>query len=387
MRIHKVQAFPIRIKRETGWLAGQESRDITDYGDYFIDNAFFTSIYPKHHETAVVRIETDSGIVGWGESFAPVGARATAQIVEDLVAPIVLRQDPFDAEFLWYRAYSAMRERGHATGFYVDALSGVDQALYDIIGKAIDKPAAKVLGGVCRSKVRVYAGFGGTDPDDMARRAKELIGFGYTALKLHLRVSNAEIEEIVKAVRGTIGPYVEIMVDVHTTRDVSEAISLGRRLEAWNVRWLESPTGPEDIDGQAEIARALDMQVASAEWVRTAYEWRWWLEKRGVDCAMPDIGRTGLTEGRRIAHLCDVYNVPVAPHVGAGGILAIAAGIQLSATIPKFQILEHGHHALAVKAAFASEYPQPVDGHFILDDKPGLGVTVDENKLAEMVIS
>ncbi len=387
MKIKKIESFAIRIPRDVDVLAGQESRQVTDYGDYFIDKAFFTSIYAKHLETAIVRVETDTGIIGWGESFAPVGARPTAQIVEDLVAYFYLNQDPFDVEYLWYRAYSAMRERGHATGFYIDALSGVDQCLYDIIGKAIDKPAAKVLGGRCRDKIRLYAGFGGTDPETMSKRAGKLAKIGYTAVKLHLRVSNPEIVEIVKAVRSAVGPNVEILVDVHTTRDVSEAILLGKQLEAHNVRWLESPTGPEDIDGQAEIARALDLQIATAEWVRTAYDWRWWLQKRAVDCAMPDIGRTGLTEGRRIAHLCDVYNTPIAPHVGPGGILSIASGIQLSSTMPKFQCFEHSHEGHATKAAIASEFPKPVEGYFILDDKPGLGVTVDENKLAEFTVS
>lgn len=382
MRITEVDAIPIKIPRGAKWDENRETENINDYGDYFIDRNAWTSIYPKHLETTLVRIETDDGIVGWGEAFSPVSRRTTATIVEDLCRTVVMGHDPRDVEYLWYRTYSSMRERGHVTGFFIDALSGVDQALWDILGKASGLPVHRLLGGRFRDRVRVYAGYGGTDPLRMAEQAKELTGLGYTALKLHVRVSNAGIVEIVRAVRDAVGPEIELMVDVHTTRDVAEAISLGRALEHLGVRWLESPTAPEDIAGQAEIARALDMQVASAEWVRTAYEWRLWLEQRGVDCAMPDIGRTGISEGKRIAALCDIFNIPVAPHVGAGGILAIAAGIQLSAAIPRFQILEHSHHALAFKAQIASRYPEPVEGHFVLDDTPGLGVEIDEEQVA-----
>jgi galactonate dehydratase len=126
------------------------------------------------------------------------------------------------------------------------------------------------------------------------------------------------------------------------------------------------------------------MQVASGEWLRTSYEWKQWLEKRSMDVPMPDIGRTGISEGKRIAMLCDLYNLPMAPHVGAGCILAIAAGIHVSMAAPRFQIMEHSHHAMAVKSSFADKYPDVVDGFFVLDDTPGLGVEINEEKVRDL---
>lgn len=400
MKIKDVQAFAIRMapverggQMSQGGLEshlgfrgrkaspeGETPRpDSEEYGDYFIARDSWTSIYSRRHETSLVRIESDEGVVGWGEGQAPVSPRAVKAIVEDLCRPVLLGRDPFDVEFLWYRLYSAMRERGHVTGLYIDALAGVDLALYDLLGKALGKPVHRMIGGRFRDTVPVYAGIGGTDSKAIAQAAKEHVDLGYQALKLHLRVPNRQLLGIVESVRAAVGDDVILMVDVHTTRDVSSAIELGRGLEALGVRWLESPTGPEDVRGHAEIASALDVQIASGEWLRTVWEWRWFIERRAVDVAMPDIGRTGLSEGKRIAALCDTYNIPIAPHVGGGGILSVAASVQFSAAIPSLQILEHSHHAHARKAAVASEFPAPVRGRFELNDEPGLGVTINED--------
>lgn len=381
MKISKVEAFAIKLKRQDKFTENREDKNLNDFGDYVIARDSWTSIYPKHVETVLVRIETDTGLVGWGEAFSPVARQTTKTIVEDICRTVIMGHDPHDVEYLWYRTYSAMRERGHGTGFYVDALSGVDQALWDIVGKALGKPVYKLLGGGYRDKVKVYSGFGGTEPERMANQAAELVGLGYRALKLHLRLSNREIIKIVEAVRDRVGPDIDLMVDVHTTRDVAGAILLGRGLERLDVRWLESPVAPEDPDGHAEVARALDMQVASGEWLRTSYEWKPWLDKRSMDVPMPDIGRTGISEGKRIAMLCDLHNLPMAPHVGAGCILAIAAGIHVSMAAPRLQIMEHSHHAHPVKSSFADKFPDVVDGHFVLDDTPGLGVEINEGKV------
>ena len=379
MKITSIDAFAIKMEAGThGNVRGGNQPDRDEFGSYFIAKDAWTSIYSQHHETCVVRIETDNGLVGWGEGQAPVSGRAVKAIIEDLCAPVLMGRDPFDVEYLWYRMYSSMRERGHITGFFVDALAGVDLALYDLLGKATEKPVHKLLGGKFRDTVKVYVGMSGSEPEAVAETAREHVGYGYRALKLHLRAPNPELLVIAAAVREAVGPEITLMVDVHTTRDVSGAIELGRGLEALGVRWLEAPTAPEGARNHAEIARALDMQVATGEWLRTTWEWRQWIDLRAFDVAMPDIARTGLSEGKRISALLDSYNMPIAPHVGGGGILSVAASVQYSGAIPNFQILEHSHKAHEQKARIAVRFPEPVDGEFVLDDVPGLGVEVDE---------
>ena len=381
MRIVSIQAYALKIP-PAGADSDEGKGPVEAFGDYTVAVDAWTSIYSRNHETCLVRLETDDGLVGWGEGQAPVAPRATAAIVDDLCAPLLLGRDPFDVEYLWYRLYSAMRERGHVTGFYVDALAAVDLALYDLLGKALRKPVYKLLGGAFRPDVPIYAGLGGERPDAVAAHARELLSAGYRALKLHLRMPNPQLLAVVEAVRRAVGPVTELMVDVHGTRDVSAAIELGRGLQALGVRWLEAPCQPEDIRGQAEVARALSMQVATGEWLRTVWEWRNWITLRGFDVAMPDVARTGLSEGKRIAALCDSFNLPIAPHVGGGGILSVAATIHYSLAIPNFQIMEHSHEAHAHKGSIALSYPTPHNGRFAAPQGPGLGVEIDETALA-----
>lgn len=384
MKIADVRAYPIRISERADEKSEGATRPPTiEFGDYYVDRAAFTSIYSHHHETTIVRIETDTGIVGWGEAQSPVSPNTTATIVYDLVRPLIMGRDPFDIEAIWTRNYGAMRERGHPTGFYIDAIAGTDIALWDIVGKAVGVPVHKLAGGRYRDEVPLYAGIGGTDPGKVADAAAEHVELGYRALKLHLLLDVEGVAEICRAVRERVGPEIMLMVDVHMRQTVANSILLGRHMEALGCTWLESPTVPDDIPGQAEITRALDMAVAIGEWTRTRYEMREQFERRAYDILMHDIARTGITEGHRIATLADTYNIPVAPHVGGGGILSVASTVEFSASCPNFMIMEHGHHANAVKSKILNVPYEPVNGSFWVSDRPGLGVEVDEDALVE----
>jgi len=360
---------------------------VIDFGDYFVDESAFTSIYSKHHETTVIKIETDTGIVGWGEAQSPVAPRTTQVIVEDLVRPLILGRDPFDIEAIWTRNFGAMRERGHPTGFYIDAIGGTDIALWDIVGKATGKPVHKLAGGRYRDKIKLYAGLGGTDPEKVADAAEEHVGLGYKALKLHLLLDVEGVVEIASAVRKRVGPDIMLMCDVHMRQSLTSAIKLGRALEILDFTWLESPLVPDDIPGAVALAEALDMAVAIGEWSRTRYEMREAFERRAYDIVMHDIARTGITEGHRIGTIADTYNIPVAPHVGGGGILSVAATVEYSGSCSNFMIMEHGHHANGYKNAITSEEYGPSNGYFEVSDKPGLGIEIDQSLVEKYLVT
>ena len=370
MKITRVDAFAIGIG---------------DVGDpeYLVNDDFRYSIYGTRHQTVIVRIETDAGIVGYGEGQSPISPETTKSIVETALRPMLMGRDALDSSALWYRMYSAMRERGHQTGFYPDALAAVDIALWDIRGKVVGLPVYKLLGGAFRERVTVYNGVSATTPAEAALEAKGHADAGYGGVKLHIRGSVSETAQVAEAVRDAVGPGVKIMVDVHTCHTVSSAIALGRRLEAIDAAWLESPLVPEDIGGLVELSRALDVPVASSEWTRTRWDLREAFERRAFDIAMPDIARTGLTEGMAIAGLADTYNIPVAPHVGGGGIVSIAASIHYSAAIPNFFIMEHNRNAYPLRGRIASGQPEVVAGEFPLPNRPGLGIEVNDEALAE----
>lgn len=399
MKITNVEAFAIKIPREAGSpeaLGGSGARGASSVpggsagpagpAGPGASSAYFVpvnrhALKSNMHETLVVRITTDGGLVGYGEGQSCVSPDTPRTIVDDLCRPMLVGEDPFDVEFLWQRLFEGMRERGHPTGFYVDALAACDIALWDLQGKALNLPVHKLLGGRFRDRIELYAGCAGRDPDAAADRAERLVAAGYRGMKLSPASDRRGTVAIAAAVRDRVGPDIAVMVDVHTEFDVAEAIRLGRELEALDIYWLEAPTLPEDLAGHAAVTRALDMHVANGEWYRTRYEMKEAFDKRTCDVVMPDIGRTGLTEGKRIAVLADTYNIPVSPHIGGGGLLSIAATIQLSAAIPNFLVMEHGHESYPTRCRYALEAPQPVDGAFPVTDQPGLGVRIDDEAL------
>ena len=359
---------------------------IKDMGEYYIDDGSNTSIYSKSHETTVVKIETDTGIIGWGEAQSPVSPNTSATIIKDIVTPLTIGKNIFDVEAIWHKNYAAKRERGHYTGFYIDAICGVDIAIWDAIGKALNMSTAQAMGGIHRNKVSLYNGIGGTIPEEVADQAEWSVSKGYKYLKMHLKEDIDNTIEIVTKVRERVGESIGLMLDVHMGFDTFNAIKLGKELEKINLLWLESPSDPIDIPGLCEISRSLDLPIANGEWTRTKYEMREIFEKRAYDIPMPDIARTGLTGGKQIATIAELYNIPISPHVGGGGIVSIAATLQYSLGIPNFLIMEHSEQGNAVKSMVLSEPFDAKNGQYSLPNKPGLGIEVDENKLEKFKI-
>ncbi|MBK89911.1 MAG: hypothetical protein CL772_01865 [Chloroflexi bacterium] len=359
---------------------------VKDMGEYYIDEGSNTSIYSKSHETTVVKIETDTGIIGWGEAQSPVSPNTSATIIKDIVTPLTIGKNIFDVEAIWHKNYAAKRERGHYTGFYIDAICGVDIAIWDAIGKALNMSTAQAMGGIHRNNVPLYNGIGGTIPEEVADQAEWSVGKGYKYLKMHLKEDLDKTIEIVTKVRERVGESIGLMLDVHMGFETFNAIKLGKELEKINLLWLESPSDPIDIPGLCEISRSLDLPIANGEWTRTKYEMREIFEKKAYDISMPDIARTGLTGGKQIATIAELYNIPVSPHVGGGGIISIAATLQYSMTIPNFLIMEHSEQGHAVKSIILSENFDANNGTYNSPSKPGLGIEIDEKKLEEYKI-
>ena len=387
----KADSYETENKSDTKRYLEVKSMDsyetiIKDMGEYYIDDGSNTSIYSKSHETTVVKIETDTGIIGWGEAQSPVSPNTSATIIKDIVTPLTIGKNIFDVEAIWHKNYAAKRERGHYTGFYIDAICGVDIAIWDAIGKALNMSTAQAMGGIHRNKVSLYNGIGGTIPEEVADQAEWSVSKGYKYLKMHLKEDIDNTIEIVTKVRERVGESIGLMLDVHMGFDTFNAIKLGKELEKINLLWLESPSDPIDIPGLCEISRSLDLPIANGEWTRTKYEMREIFEKRAYDISMPDIARTGLTGGKQIATIAELYNIPISPHVGGGGIVSIAATLQYSLGIPNFLIMEHSEQGNAVKSMVLSEPFDAKNGQYSLPNKPGLGIEVDENKLEKFKI-
>ena len=344
-------------------------------------------VYSETIDCVLVRLETASGGVGWGEAKAPVGADATARIIDDLLAPLVLGADPLDVRPLWERMYGAMRVRGHSTGFWLEALSGVDIALWDLGGRLLDRPVHQLLGGAFRERMRVYASglpglYDGSDDAALGRLAglaRGHVANGFRAMKMAIGHGIEPDLRAVASVREAVGPEVDLFVDAAGVYEPQQAIRLGRRLEAFDVGWFEMPIPTDNLPGYIQVAGALDVPIA-LDALANRFQARDYVGGGGLDVIQPDVCRAGgITESLRMAEAADLWGAACAPHVSIGSAVHFAATPQLGLALPNLLIAEHwiGDNPIG-DAILAAPMPQPVDGYITPPAGSGLGIAVDE---------
>lgn len=381
MRITEVEAYTLR------YYVG---KPITGFRSYYENVSSrsgqgFTAVY--------VKITTDEGITGWGEAIAREAPSATASIINELFRPLLLGRDPLDHGILWEELFSAMRVRGHFAGYYIEALSGIDLALWDIKGKYFGKPVSKLLGGMFRDRVKTYASsIIYMSPEDTIKEVTRLLEQGFKHIKIKIGRGLETDKAIIKAIRDAFGSEVEIMADANTAYNVATAIKIGRMLERYDVVWFEEPVPPDSVDAYAEISRTLDIPIAAAETLFTKYQWVEFMQKRAMDIAMPDIARVGgITEALRIAALADSFGIPMTFHIGLSGAGCRAATLQFIASLPSHLLFIPAYEYYYVErnplAYQISKEPLEVfNGDYVLiPSKPGLGLGVNEAKLKDYI--
>ena len=347
----------------------------------------YRAAYSQHIETTLVRITTDDGIVGYGESHAPIAPEVTYTIIQKLLAPLLIGESPLAIDRLWEKMYASMRIRGHHTGFMSEAMAGIDIALWDIAGKAAGQPIHLLMGGDYHDKVRVYQShLPVLDVEEMVALAQHHAAKGFHGIKIAGGVG-AEIDiRNVERIREAVGHEIALMLDAAGVYDLSTAIKIGRALERNDVLFFEDPLPPEDHEGYAQLCGALDVAVAMGETETTRYQFNARLVERGIDVVLPDISRAGgLTECRKIAMLADVVNVKLCPHNSVCSAVHHAASLQLCAAIPNFLIYEFwsGYNPLA---DIMTPALTPTGGYLEVPTRPGLGIDIDEDKLDRLIV-
>lgn len=289
----------------------------------------------------LVEVETDEGVTGWGECFGPGNvAIANKAIVEQVIAPMVLGRDPMDRDVIWHHVYNLLRDHGQK-GMPMQALSGVDIALWDIAGKVAGLPLHKMIGGAHRTRVPVY-GYGmmlREEPEEaMAARfedeAAAIKGMGFAAAKMKVGLGPKPDVGLCEAVRRGVGGDFPFMVDANHCYTTSDAFYVGRALEELEAYWFEEPIAPEDLDGYAELRAGLKVNISGGEAEFGRWGWRRLLEARGLDIAQPEVcALGGVSEYLRVLALCHAHFTPVINHVW-GSAIAVATNLQLLAAMP-----------------------------------------------------
>lgn len=402
MKIAAVDAFALRVPNPAGqaywgsqaWASGAMVPGVAlDAGraawEEYPPRWRMRATYSPTINTVIVKITADDDLIGFGEAKAPVTPEATREIIRDLLAPLVLGADPLDIDVLWQRMYGAMRLRGHLSGFLLEAISGVDLALWDLAGKALGPPACTLLGGRYRERVKVYAsGLPGLKragetaaAERLQHDARALVSQGFKAIKLAIGFGPDTDVETVRAVRDAVGPDVELFCDAAGNYDVAQASRLGRELERLGVGWLEAPLPPEHVEGHAQLAQALDLPIAT-DLLSTRYHVREFLVRGALDIVQPDVCRAGgLSECRRIAQLADVFGAGFAPHVSIGSAIQFAASAHIAAATPNFVIMEYWTGENPIGNPVLKEPLRLEDGMLVVPSGPGLGLEINEAAL------
>jgi D-galactarolactone cycloisomerase len=340
----------------------------------------------------VVEIETDQGLIGWGECYGP--APITAAVVKTM-APWLIGEDPLRTDFLWRTIYARLRDHGQK-GVVIQGLSGIDIALWDIKGKHFGIPVYQLMGGPVRTEINAYAtGLYRRKSGDplkyLAEEAAEYVAGGFKAVKLKVGFGVEEDAAVTRAVRDAIGPDVALMVDANHAYDAVAAIRLGRMIETHDIGWFEEPVPPEDVAGYKAVKAALPIPIAGGECEFTRFGFRELLTSRAIDIIQPDTcAAGGLSECKKIADMAEAFGVRYNPHVWGTGI-AIAASLQLLAVLPSHTptslapvepLLEFDRTEHPIRQSLLMQPIEHSKGIVRVPDGPGLGIEVDRKALA-----
>ena len=372
--IRSVESFIISIPRDTPYLGPLGPGESINARGYLIRQGN-RAIYPSTDMSVLVRVTAEDGTVGWGETYGIVAPDAVTSIIDDVLGPVVLGRDPRDAVVIQEDLYDLMRVRGFFGGFYVDAIAGVDIAIWDLFGKLLGQPVVKLLGGQRMERIPAYVS--GLPRSTLAERLELARAFrarGFDAFKYAAAVSQEGIVQEMRVLREGLGPDVKLMVDLHWKFTAQEAIQLVDQLAPYQPYFVEAPCQPEDIEGQAQVGAAIKVPLALGEEWRTVFEVRPRLERRCMSIIQPEMGHTGISQFMQIGRMAHAFHVRVIPHASIGIGIFQAASLHAAAALPNCPMHEYQHSVFDRNLRFVRTSMRCDAGFFVLPEGPGLGI-------------
>ncbi|BDU36226.1 L-rhamnonate dehydratase [Vibrio nigripulchritudo] len=383
MKITQVQA---RVFEWNGHTVEPQNNFCSNAMDLLWDRGDSMGTF-RFHGWTVVEVYTDDGLVGIGNvALAP---RIAKQIIDQYLAPLVIGQDPFDYEYLWQRMYRSTLAWGRK-GVGMAAISAIDIALWDLMGKATNKPVFKLLGGRTKETIPCYASkLYRTDLDEMQREAQSYLDQGFSAMKMRFGYGPKDGPQGVRknldsvaAVREVIGEDIDLMLECYMGWNLEYTKRILPKLEQFQPRWLEEPVIADDIDGYAELNQLTSIPISGGEHEFTSYGFRQLLEKRAVSVIQYDTNRVGgITAAHKINAIAESFGVPVIPHAGQMHNYHLTMSTLASPMSEYFPVhdVEIGNELFYY--IFEGD-PTPVNGTIDLDENtPGLGLSISDKHL------
>lgn len=336
----------------------------------------------KYTEVSIclVEVRTDAGITGVGEALARFSPKAYAELIETSLKPRLVGQNPTSITAHWNSMRRALS--GRSGGMLFEAISGVDIALWDILGKVANMPIHRLLGGVGRSEVPCYAASVNWGGDDfMVGQLDDYIARGFPRIKVKVANPVKDARRRIELLRKRAGDDIELCVDANWAYTLPQAIEVGRALSANNYFWFEEPLRPEDEDGYEELARRCDTPLAAGESNYTLDQCMRLVANRTLAYLQPDVARSGgITETRRMAEFAAAHDVQYAPHIGMSGIICETASVHLAAAMPNVRAMECETDESPFKTWITGQSPgadRQKNGMLPVPTGPGLGIEVD----------
>lgn len=373
-QITSVETFVVSLPRDEPYLGALLPGEHVNARGYIVRSGNGT-IYPTVDRSVVVRVKNSDGLVGWGETYGICAPRATCEIINDLLGPVLIGRHATDVETIWDDLYGLMRVRGSFGGFYVDAIAALDIAIWDLRGKFEHLPVSALLGTKARDSIPAYvSGLPAATLEGKVALARRWQALGFNAFKFAAVVSRAGIAEEMAALRAGLDPDTELTVDLHWKFSPAAALELINRLQPYHPVFIEAPVAPEDIIGLAHVAAHSTIAVAAGEEWHTEYVAKPRLEAAKLGFVQPEMAHTGITQFMRIAMLAETYGVQVAPHATIGTGIFLAASLHASTTVKNLWKHEFQHTIFGRNLMLLKSDMQCVQGRYLVPNGIGLGV-------------
>lgn len=386
MRITAITAYVVKAGKRYE-LAGQAHANNQLPASDYLRFGPYPQLYSQRSEALIIKVETDEGITGWGETQAPVGPEVAQTIVERVLGPAVLGRDPLATNVRFMDMYETLRVRGQVSGYQLDAIAGLDTAFWDIRGKAAGRSIAALLGGRFRDELPCYVT--GLRGSTLPERVDEAVAWASQGMGIKpcLGFGVCEDSREVEALRDALPDDARLMVDGVWRYSFPEAVQVARAFEANGVAFFESPLSPEDVSGHARLAAKVDVPIAVGEPLRTRYAFLPWLQSSAMSICQPDLMRNGVSETAKIAALAETFNLQVALHTGVVTPVGMAASWQVASTLPNFVIQEFQPVMCDLFNRWLMTPIGARDGALVIPNGPGLGIEIDEDAFSRDVDS
>ncbi|WP_319518506.1 mandelate racemase/muconate lactonizing enzyme family protein [uncultured Martelella sp.] len=380
--VARINVFTLTQPRDTPYLGAARAGEEPNARGYLVRKGNRT-VYPIFDRSVLVRIETDHGVIGWGETYGLAAPGAVGEIIRDLLADFTIGRDPTDPPAVFDDLYDLMRVRGYTGGFYVDALAAIDIALWDIAGRLADKPVADLLGTRCHQTIPAYV----SGLPEKTREARAALAVhwqerGFNAFKFASPVADDGPAAELQSLRAALGPTARIAADMHWNQTATEALALIEAMAPHDLWFAEAPVRTEDIQGLEEVSKSTDQCIAVGEEWRTVWDMRHRVERCRIAIVQPEMGHKGITSFTRIGRFAGELGIDVIPHATIGAGIFLAASLQASASLSAVRGHEFQHSIFEPNRRLLKGDMDCTAGCYTLPTGAGLGVEPSEEAIS-----